>query len=127
MAFAFYIAYTVMALPSAWVLDRTGFKNGMILGLLIIAVGTLIFIPAAYSRTYWVFLMGLFVMGTGLAILQTASNPYVTIIGPRETAARRISILGICNKLAGAIAPLILAYYILSDGDATDNKSGGNG
>lgn len=117
VAFAFYIAYTVMALPSAWVLDRTGFKNGMILGLLIIAVGTLIFVPAAYTRTYWVFLMGLFVMGTGLAILQTASNPYVTIIGPRESAARRISILGICNKMAGAIAPLILAYYILSDGD----------
>ena len=118
VAFAFYIAYTVMALPSAWVLDRTGFKNGMILGLFIIAVGTLIFKPAAYTRTYWVFLMGLFVMGTGLAVLQTASNPYVTIIGPRESAARRISILGICNKLAGAIAPLILAYYILSDGDA---------
>jgi FHS family L-fucose permease-like MFS transporter len=118
VAFAFYIAYTVMALPSAYVLKRTGFKNGMILGLLIIALGTLIFIPAAYSRTYWVFLMGLFVMGTGLAILQTASNPYVTIIGPRESAARRISILGICNKLAGAIAPIILAYYILSDGDA---------
>jgi glucose/galactose transporter len=118
VAFAFYIAYTVMALPSAFVLKKTGFKNGMILGLLIIALGTLIFIPAAYTRTYWVFLMGLFVMGTGLAILQTASNPYVTIIGPRETAARRISILGICNKLAGAIAPIILAYYILSDGDA---------
>jgi FHS family L-fucose permease-like MFS transporter len=118
VAFAFYIAYTVMALPSAWVLKRTGFKNGMILGLFIIAVGTLTFIPAAYARTYWVFLMGLFIMGTGLAILQTASNPYVTIIGPRESAARRISILGICNKMAGAIAPLILAYYILSDGDA---------
>ncbi len=125
VAFAFYIAYTVMALPSAFVLKRTGFKNGMILGLLIIALGTLIFIPAAYTRTYWVFLMGLFVMGTGLAILQTASNPYVTIIGPRETAARRISILGICNKLAGAIAPIILAYYILSDGDTLINSLAG--
>ena len=90
----------------------------MMLGLLIIAVGTLIFLPAAYTRTYWVFLMALFVMGTGLAILQTASNPYITIIGPHEGAARRISILGVCNKLAGAIAPLILAYYILNDGDA---------
>jgi glucose/galactose transporter len=57
-------------------------------------------------------------MGTGLAVLQTASNPYITIIGPRESAARRISILGICNKLAGAIAPLILAFYIFNDGDA---------
>jgi glucose/galactose transporter len=117
VAFAFYIAYTIMALPSAWVLEKTGLKNGMMLGLFVIAVGTLIFIPAAYTRTYWVFLFGLFVMGTGLAILQTASNPYITIIGPRESAARRISILGVCNKLAGAVAPLILAYYILNDGD----------
>jgi FHS family L-fucose permease-like MFS transporter len=117
VAFAFYIAYTIMALPSAWVLEKTGLKNGMMLGLFVIAFGTLIFLPAAYTRTYWVFLLGLFVMGTGLAILQTASNPYITIIGPRESAARRISILGICNKLAGAVAPLILAYYILSDGD----------
>ena len=118
VAFAFYISYTVMALPSAWVLKKTGFKNGMMLGLMVMAAGTLIFIPAAWSRTYGYFLTGLFVMGTGLAILQTASNPYITIIGNRETAARRISIMGICNKLAGAIAPLILAYFILSDGDA---------
>lgn len=117
VAFAYYIAYSVMALPSAWVLKRTGLKNGMMLGLFIIAIGTLIFLPAAYTRTYWVFLMALFVMGTGLAILQTASNPYITIIGPRESAARRISILGVCNKLAGAVAPLILSYYILNDGD----------
>ncbi|MCK4922807.1 MAG: sugar MFS transporter [Bacteroidales bacterium] len=118
VAFAFYIAYTVMALPSAWVLRKTGFKNGMMIGLWIMAIGTLIFIPAAMARDYTVFLLGLFVMGTGLALLQTASNPYITVIGPRESAARRISILGICNKLAGAIAPLVLAYYILNDGDA---------
>ena len=118
VAFAFYIAYTVMALPSSWVLDRTGLKNGMMIGLFVIAVGTLMFIPAAYMRTYWIFLLALFIMGTGLALLQTASNPYITIIGPRESAARRISVLGICNKLAGAVAPLLLAYYIFSDGDA---------
>jgi len=118
VAFAFYIAYTIMALPSAWVLKKTGFKNGMMVGLLVMAVGTMIFIPAAMSRTFSIFLTGLFVMGTGLALLQTASNPYVTIIGPKESAARRISILGICNKFAGAMAPLILAYYILNDGDA---------
>jgi glucose/galactose transporter len=118
VAFAFYIAYTIMALPSAWVLKKTGFKNGMMVGLWVMAIGTIIFIPAAMSRTFGVFLTGLFVMGTGLALLQTASNPYVTIIGPKESAARRISILGICNKLAGAMAPLILAYYILNDGDA---------
>ena len=118
VATAFYISYTVMALPSAWVLKKTGLKNGMMIGLWVMAVGTLIFIPAAMMRTYAIFLLGLFVMGTGLAILQTASNPYVTIMGPRESAAKRISILGICNKFAGAVAPLILAYYILSDGDA---------
>lgn len=89
----------------------------MMVGLWVMAVGTLIFIPAALTRTYITFLLGLFVMGTGLAILQTASNPYVTIMGPRESAAKRISILGICNKVAGAVAPLILAYYILQDGD----------
>lgn len=118
VAFAFYISYTVMALPSSWVLKKTGFKNGMMVGLLVMAVGTLIFVPAASTRIYGVFLIGLFVMGTGLAILQTASNPYITIIGPRESAAKRISIMGICNKVAGAIAPLVLAYFILSDGDA---------
>jgi glucose/galactose transporter len=118
VAFAFYISYTVMALPSSWVLKKTGFKNGMMAGLFVMAFGTLLFIPAAMSRTFGLFLTGLFVMGTGLAILQTASNPYITIIGNRETAAKRISIMGICNKLAGAIAPLILAYFILNDGDA---------
>jgi MFS transporter, FHS family, L-fucose permease len=117
VAFAFYISYTVMALPSSWVLKKTGFKNGMMVGLWIMAAGTLLFIPAAMVRTYSLFLLGLFVMGTGLALLQTASNPYITIIGPRESAAKRISIMGICNKLAGAIAPLVLAYFILHDGD----------
>ena len=117
VAFAFYISYTVMALPSSWVLKKTGFKNGMMAGLWVMAIGTLIFIPAAMARTFGLFPYRLFVMGTGLAILQTASNPYITIIGKRETAARRISIMGICNKLAGAIAPLILAYFILHDGD----------
>ncbi len=118
VAFAFYISYFVMALPSSWVLNKTGFKNGIMLGLFIMAVGALIFIPAAMTRTYALFLGGLFVMGTGLALMQTAVNPYITIIGPRETAATRISIMGICNKIAGAVAPVILAYYILSDGDA---------
>jgi len=118
VAFAFYISYFLMALPSSWVLKKTGFKNGMMLGLWVMAIGTIIFIPAAITRIYGLFLTGLFVMGTGLSILQTASNPYATILGPRESAAKRISILGICNKLAGAIAPVILAYYILNDGDA---------
>ncbi|WP_026836844.1 sugar MFS transporter [Gillisia sp. JM1] len=118
VTFAFYIAYLVMALPSAWILKITGFKKGMSLGLLVMAVGSLIFVPAAYSRTYELFLLGLFVQGTGLAILQTAANPYVTILGPIESAAKRISIMGICNKVAGSIAPIILGAIALKDVDA---------
>ncbi len=118
VAFAFYIAYLVMAIPSGKVLKITGFKNGMATGLAIMAVGAIIFIPAAISRTYFLFLLGLFVQGTGLAVLQTASNPYITIIGPRESAARRISIMGICNKVAGAIAPIVLGAIALKDADS---------
>lgn len=118
VTFAFYISYTVMALPSSYLIDKLGFKKGMVLGLWVMAVGTLIFVPAALSRTYLAFLAGLFVMGSGLALLQTASNPYVTVIGPKESAAKRISILGVCNKLAGAIAPLLLAYFIFADADS---------
>lgn len=118
VAFSFYISYLVMAIPSGMVLKKTGFKRGMAVGLAVMAVGALLFIPAANSRTYLLFLIGLFVQGTGLAILQTASNPYITILGPAESAARRISIMGICNKLAGAIAPIVLGAVVLKDGDA---------
>jgi fucose permease len=110
---AFYIAYFFMALPSSFVLRATGYKNGMAIGLMVMAIGSLIFIPAAYSRMFGIFLTGLFVMGTGLALLQTASNPYITILGPRESAAARISIMGICNKMAGFISPLVLAALVM--------------
>lgn len=110
---AFYIAYFVMALPSSFVLKRTGYKNGVSIGLLIMAVGALTFIPAAYSRMFGVFLAGLFIMGTGLALLQTATNPFITIIGPRESAAKRMAIMGICNKMAGVISPLVLTALIM--------------
>jgi glucose/galactose transporter len=122
VTFAFYVSYLVMALPSSAVLKKTGFKNGMALGLWVMAVGALIFIPAALARNYALFLTGLFVEGTGLALLQTASNPYVTIIGPRESAAKRMSIMGICNKFAGAIAPVILASIILKDSHIIEGK-----
>lgn len=117
VAFSFYISYMVMAIPAAAVLKRTGYKKGMSLGLLIMAAGASLFIPAALVRSYLLFLTGLFVQGTGLAILQTAANPYITILGPLESAARRISIMGICNGIAGVIAPLILGAVILKDAD----------
>ncbi|PKP35538.1 MAG: glucose/galactose MFS transporter [Bacteroidetes bacterium HGW-Bacteroidetes-17] len=115
---AFYISYFVMALPSSWVLKKIGFKNGMSLGLFVMAIGSLVFIPAALSRTYGLFLTGLFIQGTGLSILQTAANPYVTILGPIESAAKRISIMGIANKVAGILSPLILGVIVL---DGIDN------
>ena len=113
VAFAFYIAYLVMSLPASMLLEKIGFKKGIMTGFFIMSLGALIFIPAALTRTYGIFLLGLFTLGTGLAILQTAANPYVTILGPKETAARRISIMGICNKAAGIIAPLIFAAVVL--------------
>ncbi|HEY4798870.1 MAG TPA: sugar MFS transporter [Bacteroidia bacterium] len=118
VAFAFYISYFVTALPSSWILEKTGFKKGMMLGLFVMAVGALVFIPAAHSRTYELFLVGLFIIGTGLSILQTASNPYITIVGPIESAAARISVMGICNKVAGVLAPIILGAIVLSDSDS---------
>jgi len=114
VAFAFYISYFVMALPSSAVLKKTGFKNGMSVGLIAMAIGALIFIPAAYTRTYGLFLTGLFIQGTGLTILQTASNPYVTILGPIESAAKRISIMGVANKFAGILSPIILGAVVLT-------------
>ena len=119
---AFYISYFVMAIPSSALLKKTGFKNGMTIGLFIMVAGTLIFIPAALTRTFGLFLTGLFVEGTGLALLQTASNPYITVIGPRESAAKRISIMGIANKFAGALAPIIMASIILKDSDLLKDK-----
>lgn len=115
VTFAFYIAYVVMAPISTRTLNRFGFKKGMSIALGVMAVGALLFIPAAMTRTYLVFLTGLFVMGGGLAILQTAVNPYVTIVGPAESAAKRISIMGICNKLAGAAAPIIIGFFLQLD------------
>jgi len=122
VAFAFYISYFVMALPSTWILKATGFKKGMALGLVVMGLGSLLFIPAAMTRTYPLFLLGLFIQGAGMALLQTASNPYVAILGPRESAARRISIMGVCNGIAGALSPIILGAIVLNDTDNIKNK-----
>ncbi|SMD06228.1 glucose/galactose transporter [Pedobacter africanus] len=122
VAFAFYISYFLMGIPSGWLLKLTGFKNGLSIGLILVAAGSLLFVPAAINRFYPLFLLGLFVQGAGLTVLQTASNPYVTILGPKESAARRISFMGICNGIAGALAPLILGAVILNDADAVKHK-----
>ena len=119
VAFAFYIAYFVMSVPSSVILEKFGFKKGMMFGFFVMALGAFLFVPAALTRTYSVFLLGLFSIGTGLAILQTAANPYITIVGPIDRAAQRMSIMGVCNKLAGIIAPLVFAAVVLK---VTDNE-----
>ncbi len=106
-----------MAIPSSGILKRIGFTRGMSVGLFVMAVGSLVFIPAAQVRSYPLFLVGLFIQGTGLTLLQTASNPYATILGPIESAAKRISIMGICNKVAGMIGIFILVELLFSDAD----------
>ena len=123
VTFAFYIAYTVMALPMASLLEKTGYKNGMAIGLSVMAVGSLLFIPAAFSASFILFLVALFTLGTGLTILQTASNPYIVLIGPIESAAMRISIMGLINKSAGVLAPLVFSALIFSKLGATENLS----
>ena len=113
VTFSFYMAYFFLAVPSSFILEKTGYRAGMSLGLATMALGAVVFIPAAMSRNFWLFLGGLFVQGMGLALLQTASNPYISVIGPLESAARRISIMGICNKVAGALSPVLLSSIVL--------------
>lgn len=119
VTFAFYISYFIMSVPAAFLLKKVGFKKGMMIGFWTMAVGAFIFVPAALTRTYEIFLLALFTIGAGLAVLQTAANPYITILGPKESAAQRISIMGICNKGAGIIAPLIFAAVVLKATDTT--------
>ena len=122
VASASYISFVVMALPASYILNKIGYKKGMSLGLIIMAIGALIFIPAASARTYWVFLTGIFIQGVGMTILQTAANPYITILGPIESGAKRIAIMGIANKTAGALGSLIFGALLLSGIDETKEK-----
>ncbi len=122
VASASYISFVIMALPASFLIRKTGYKKSMSVGLIIMAVGALLFIPAANTRTYWLFLLGIFIQGTGMAILQTAANPYVTILGPIESGAKRIAIMGISNKIAGALGSLIFGSLLLSEIDSVVEK-----
>ncbi|MBH1622772.1 sugar MFS transporter [Stenotrophomonas maltophilia] len=109
----FYLSYFFLALPSSWILRRTGMKKGLSLSLLVMAGGAALFGEFATQRWYPGALGGLFVIGSGLALLQTAINPYISILGPIETAARRIALMGICNKIAGMLAPVLIGTLVL--------------
>lgn len=114
VASASYISFVVMALPASYIINKIGYRKGMSLGLFVMSIGAIVFIPAAEARTYWVFLSGIFIQGMGMTLLQTASNPYITILGPIESAAKRIAIMGIANKVAGALGSLIFGALLLS-------------
>ena len=122
VASASYISFVAMALPASYIINKIGYRKGMSLGLIVMAVGALVFIPAAEARTYWVFLAGIFIQGLGMTLLQTASNPYITILGPIESAAKRIAIMGIANKVAGALGSLIFGAILLSGIDEIKEK-----
>lgn len=122
VASASYISFVVMALPASYIINKIGYRKGMSLGLIVMAVGALVFIPAAEARTYWVFLTGIFIQGLGMTLLQTASNPYITILGPIDSAAKRIAIMGIANKVAGALGSIIFGAILLSGIDEIKDK-----
>lgn len=122
VTFASYIAYFFLALPSSWILKKIGFKNGLVIGMIILGIGSLIFIPAADNRSFGLFLTGIFVQGSAMALLQTAVNPYLSIIGPIDSAAQRISIAGICNKFAGVLVPIIFGTLFLKNSAEVTEK-----
>ncbi|QIL74832.1 sugar MFS transporter [Hymenobacter sp. HDW8] len=104
---AFFGAYFLMSLPAGFVLKRLGYKNGIVLGLLVMACGALLFVPAANSRTFALFLTALGLLGAGITLLQVAANPYVSVLGPARNAAARVSIVGVANNFGGALSPLV--------------------
>ncbi|MBA6152861.1 sugar MFS transporter [Gelidibacter maritimus] len=124
VATASYISFVVMALPASYVINKIGYRNGISLGLAVMAVGALVFIPAADARTYWVFLLAIFIQGIGMTICQTAANPYITILGPIESGAKRMAMMGIANKVAGALGSVIFGALLLSGIDEVNEKLG---
>ncbi|MBO3271002.1 sugar MFS transporter [Hymenobacter defluvii] len=104
---AFFGAYFLMSLPAGRILEKVGYKRGIVLGLLIMACGALLFIPAANTQAFGLFLAGLAALGAGVTLLQVAANPYVAVLGPARQAASRVSIVGVANNLGGTLSPLV--------------------
>ncbi|MBD2716166.1 sugar MFS transporter [Microvirga sp. STR05] len=105
--FAFFIAYFLMSLPAGYVLKRLGYQRGIVVGLLVMAAGALLFVPAANTREFSLFLAGLGLLGAGITLLQVAANPYVSVLGPAKSAASRVSVVGVANNLGGTLSPLV--------------------
>jgi FHS family L-fucose permease-like MFS transporter len=112
--FCFFMAYFVMSFPAGYVVEKVGYKGGIIIGLLIAAAGCVLFYPAAGMSSYPLFLTALFVMASGIAFLQVAANPFVTVLGSPETASSRLNLTQAFNSLGTTIGPLIGAFFILA-------------
>ncbi len=113
--FAWFTAYGVMSIPGGRMIKRMGYKNGILAGLTLAAIGCLIFYPAASTRLFALFLLALFVVASGITILQVAANPYIAVLGPEEGASSRLNLAQAFNSLGTTIAPVISATYLLSD------------
>ena len=119
---AVFFAYFIMALPAGMILRKWNYKTGIIAGLLTFAFGALLFVPAANERSYELFLLALFVIGCGLALLETAANPYAAILGPPETAGTRLNLAAAFNGLAATVAPFIGTIFILSGVEYSESQ-----
>jgi MFS transporter, FHS family, L-fucose permease len=118
--FSVFIAYFVMALPAGFIMRKYGYKSGIILGLLLFGLGCLLFIPAANTREYVLFLGALFIIASGLTFLETAANPYAALLGPKESSTQRLNLAQSFNGLAVVLAPIIGGKFILSGTNLTD-------
>lgn len=111
---AYWLAYFVMAIPAAVIMNRTNYKTGIITGLLIAATGALLFVPAANMRAYWFFLMASFILASGMTFLETAANPYITVLGSASTASQRLNFAQAFNGLGAFLSAMVLSKVILS-------------
>jgi FHS family L-fucose permease-like MFS transporter len=112
--FTFFAAYFIVSLPSGWIVEKVGYKRGIVIGLLTAGIGCLLFYPAAGTRSYAVFLSALFVLASGITLLQVSANPYVAILGPPETSSSRLTLTQAFNSLGTTVAPLFGSLLILS-------------
>ena len=113
--FAFFGAYFVFSVPAGWLLSRIGYQKGIVLGLITMAIGCILFSPAASERLFSIFLLGYFTLAAGITILQVAANPYVAVLGSEQGASSRLNLSQAFNSVGTAIAPIVGSLFLLSD------------
>lgn len=119
----FFLTYGVMSIPAGKIVERIGFKNGMVIGFSVAAVGALLFYPASVWHEYYLFLAALFIVAIGIVLLQVAANPYITVLGPAKTASSRLTLIQGVGSIGTTVAPIFGSYLILSRLQASDAPS----